>query len=234
MNIYFLVEGKRTEMKVYPQWLEILVPNLKRINNFRDASENNYYIFSGNGFPALLDDHLLHCIEDINDVGNYDYFVICLDADEQSVEDSKQEILNFIKEKNIILNPKTNFEIIVQNRCFETWFLGNPKIYKTNPNSNFLLECVSFYNVKTHDPELMQKPKNHRYSVADFHFNYLKGLLEEKNIAYSKNFPRDVAKEHYLNELIKRNKKTGHIKSFRTFIDFCYQIGKQATFRKLP
>lgn len=28
MNIYFLVEGKRTEMKVYPKWLSILIPNL--------------------------------------------------------------------------------------------------------------------------------------------------------------------------------------------------------------
>ena len=66
MNIYFLVEGKRTEMKVYPKWLSHLVPNLKRVDAYQNVESNNYYIFSGNGFPSLLDNHLRNCIEDIN------------------------------------------------------------------------------------------------------------------------------------------------------------------------
>jgi hypothetical protein len=53
MNIYFLVEGKKTEIKVYPKWLNILMPDLKRVNNFDATVENNYYIFGGNGFPSL-------------------------------------------------------------------------------------------------------------------------------------------------------------------------------------
>ncbi len=31
MNIYFLVEGKRTERKVYPAWLSYILPELKQV-----------------------------------------------------------------------------------------------------------------------------------------------------------------------------------------------------------
>jgi hypothetical protein len=120
MNIYFLVEGKRTEMKVYPKWLSYLVPKLKRVNAFQNVESNNYYIFSGNGFPSLLDNHLRNCIEDINSIKKYDYFVICLDADEQNIQQCKQEILDFMISEKLALNPNVQFEIIVQNKCLET------------------------------------------------------------------------------------------------------------------
>ena len=38
-----------------------------------------------------------------------------------------------------------------QNKCFETWFLGNPKIFKNNPASNFLVDCIKHYNVKNEE-----------------------------------------------------------------------------------
>ena len=80
MNIYFLVEGKRTEMKVYPKWLSILIPELKRVQWHHEVVKNNYCIFTGDGFPSLLDNHLKNSIEDVNSSGNFDYFVICLDS----------------------------------------------------------------------------------------------------------------------------------------------------------
>ena len=92
MNIYFLVEGKRIEMKVYPKWLSYLVPELQRSTTFDTVAQNNYFIFSGNGFPSLLNNHLRNCVIDINNAGNYDYFVICLDADEQSIDACRQEV----------------------------------------------------------------------------------------------------------------------------------------------
>jgi len=112
MNIYFLVEGKRTEMKVYPKWLSYLIPELQRSTTFDSVTKNNYFIFSGNGFPSLLDNHLRNCVIDVNNAGNYDCFVICLDADEQSIEACKQEILDFMEKENIRLNAKTEFKII--------------------------------------------------------------------------------------------------------------------------
>lgn len=33
MNIYMIVEGAETETKVYPAWMSILAPNMKRIDD---------------------------------------------------------------------------------------------------------------------------------------------------------------------------------------------------------
>lgn len=224
MNIYFLVEGKRTEMKVYPKWLSYLVPELQKVQNFDAITTNNYYIFSGNGFPSLLDNHLRNCVIDINKIGSYDYFVICLDADEQNIENCKEEILDFMLQEKIVLNPKTQFEIIVQNRCLETWFLANPKIFKKNPSGEFLKECVAFYNVKKDDPELMGKLPDFEGSTSVFHSSYLQELLAERNVIYSKKNPQSVIEEYFLKQLIERNQKTNHITSFQNFIQFCEQI----------
>lgn len=227
MNVYFLVEGKRTEKKVYPKWLSLLVPDLTRVSSYDKVEINNYYIFSGNGFPSLLDNHLRHSIEDVNFVGKYDYFVICLDSDEQSIQECKDEIFAFLKKEKIDLNPNIKFEIIVQNKCLETWFLGNTNIFKKNPNDKFIANCTSFYNVKTKDPEKMNKLPDFNGSTSIFHFAYLRGLLAERNILYSKEIPRDVVNEYYLEQLIQRNKETGHIQSFKYFIDFCEEINRQ-------
>jgi hypothetical protein len=224
MNIYFLVEGKRTEMKVYPKWLAYLVPELQKVQTFDTVHQNNYFMFSGNGFPSLLHNHLRNCVLDINDTGKYDYFVICLDADEKSIEDCKQEVVEFMLQENIYLNPPTQFKIIVQNRCLETWFLANPKIFKKNPHSDFLRKCVEFYNVKQQDPELMDKPNDFESTISVFHSSYLQELLAERNIIYTKKSPQGVTEEYFLRELILRSQKTNHISSFQSFIEFCEQI----------
>ncbi len=230
MNIYFLVEGKRTEMKVYPKWLSYLVPELQRSKTFDAVVKNNYFIFSGNGFPSLLDNHLRNCVIDINNAGNYDYFVMCLDADAQSIAACKQEILDFMEKENIILNDKTQLKIIVQNRCLETWFLANANIFKKNPSSVFLRDCVDFYNVKEKDPELMEKLPDFESSTSIFHYEYFKKLLLEKaKVHYSKNNPKEVVEEYFLKQLIKRNQKTKHIQSFQQFIQFCEQIRTKIT-----
>lgn len=224
MNIYFLVEGLRTEMKVYPKWLSYLVPQLSRVQWHHEVIANNYFIFSGNGFPSLLDVHLRKSVEDINDAANFDYFVIYLDADEQSILQRKQEVLDFMSNENIVLNSNVQFEIIVQNRCIETWFLGNPKIFKKNTDNEFLREYISFYDVKSNDPELMEKIPDFVGSTSIFHSSYLQQLLLERKIRYSKNNPQGVIEPYFLEELIKRNQKTGHIQSFQNFLDFCEKL----------
>jgi hypothetical protein len=227
MNVYFLVEGKRTEMKVYPKWLDILIPQLKRVQWHHEVIINNYYIFTGDGFPSLLDNHLRNSVEDINSSGNFDYLVICLDSDDETISERKKQVLDFIEEEKIELNPTTELVIIVQNKCFETWFLGNTKIFKNNPDSSFLLDCTKHYNVKIEDPELMEKPVDFEQTTAIFHSTYLQEIFTERKIRYSKKNPQEVTEEYFLKELIKRNEKTDHIKSFRNFIDFCIKIKQE-------
>jgi hypothetical protein len=221
MNVYFLVEGRRTEKKVYPQWLSVLVPELTKVNDANSISENNYYLFSGEGFPFILH-HLKNAVEEVNTIGGYDYLVVCLDAEETSCKERKTEIRNFLsKERATLLHAE--LVIIVQKPCMETWFLGNRTLFKRNPKSDTLQRYIDFYDVRTDDPEWM--PSYYKDSTkAQFHTKYLREIFKERRIEYSKRNPGEVGKLHFLQELIKRNEETNHISSFKSFIDFCCLI----------
>lgn len=224
MNLYFLVEGKQTEKKIYPKWLSILLPEITKVGFFDDVESYNYKLFSGDGFPHLLHNHLKASIEDVNDSGSYDYFVICLDSDDFSVSERVLEITDFMEEQNLVLENSTQLKIIVQQKCIESWLLGNRKIFKQNPQNEDLLDSIKFFDVSTNDPEIMEKPDNFVGTTADFHFSYLRNMLKVRNISYTKRYPRDVIEKHYLEELIQRTNESNHLKTFRYFIDFCSEL----------
>lgn len=123
MNIYFLVEGQSSEPDVYPVWLSYLVPELKRVDNFDEAEQNNYYLFSSYGIPYIEKD-IINAVEDINALQKYHYLVICVDADAATVSQRKAKVFKLLEESKVNL-VGTSLKIIVQNRCIETWFLGN-------------------------------------------------------------------------------------------------------------
>jgi hypothetical protein len=226
MNIYFLVEGKRTERKVYPAWLAYLLPELQRVQSYDEVNKNNYYLFSGEGYPSIIYDHIPNAIEDIRSIGKYNYFVVCLDAEESSVNDIREEVDSFLQSEKIEMG-NTQMILIVQNRCIETWFLGNKKIYSRNPQNQPLLNYTRYYNVETDCPEKMGKYQNFN-THAQFHEAYLKALFEEKRISYSKRNPGAVLQEYYLQELRKRTEtQSEHLPSFQYFIEFCKMIKSQ-------
>lgn len=226
MNIYFLVEGKTTERKVYPAWLAYLLPELHRVQSYDEVDKNNYCLFSGEGNPSIIYQHLPNAIEDIRSIGKYNYFVICLDAEESSVNDVREEVDSFLQYEKIEMG-NTQMIMIVQNRCIETWFLGNKKIYTRNPQSDSLLYYTRYYNVETDCPEKMGKYQNFN-THAQFHEAYLKALFEEKRISYSKKNPGAVLQEYYLQELRKRiEAQPEHLPSFQYFIEFCKMIKSQ-------
>ncbi len=221
MNLYFLVEGRRTEMKIYPKWLASLLPNYSRIQNAYDVTQDNYYMISGFGFPSLFD-YIEPSIQEINDTKAYDYFIICLDADEMTVGERNAELVEFFEFKKLDFGhciPK----IIIQNRCIETWLLGNQKVFSRQPEGGTFKHFVEFYDVSKNDPEMMgtfEKYATH----AVFHEAYLKEMLIEKKIRYSKINPGATAEEPYLNELKRRIQNTDHLKSFDYFINFIQSI----------
>ncbi len=223
MNIYFLVEGK-TEAIVYPDWLAHLLPDFSRVKDAFDVRENNYFLFNGGGFPSLLHNHLRNTVEDINKINKFDYLVICLDADDFSVEEREGEVLQFIENQSITLNNFTNLVIIVQNKCIKTWFLGNAKIFKQNPENEDLRNYIAFFDVSKQDPEQMYKPENYTATIAHFHEVYLKAMFQEHGLSYSKTNQREIQKKYYLDELILRNENTKHISTFGAFIDFCKRV----------
>lgn len=116
MNIYFLVEGRHTEKKIYPEWLKYLIPELIKVDYYDQVKDNNYYLISGKGYPSILGDHLVNAVDKIQETNNYDYLVICVDADEETVEERINYIDNYIQDKSFNLG-KTKVVIIIQNRC---------------------------------------------------------------------------------------------------------------------
>ena len=223
MNIYFLVEGKRTERRLYPAWLSVLLPELKKVDYAQEVEDRNYYLISGEGYPRLKDRQLKKSFEEINEIGRFDYFVICFDADEFTVQERIDEINNYISEKNLQLSNNTKLILIIQNRCIETWLLGNRRIYSINPQNPKLKEYTKYYNVSKNDPELMDNDDWELHS--QFHYDYLVRLLREKRISYTKKFPRDTANKSYLNQLKSRiDDEPAHLQSFQTFIEFCDKV----------
>lgn len=226
MNLYIIVEGRRTEKKVYPAWLTHLIPELTPVNWAYQVENNNYYLFNGNGFPALLHNHLKNSIEEVNELKKFNYLILILDVDESTFDGRINEVNEFLKANKIQLNFNTELVIIPQNRCIETWFLGNQKVFKQNPQNSDLTQYVQFYDVKVNDPEKMGVFSSFN-THAQFHSEYCTEFLRERNIRYSKNRPNGVVDKNYLRNLINRNEETGHIDSFKNFIDFCNKVKEE-------
>jgi hypothetical protein len=223
MNLYFIVEGE-TERKVYPSWLSYLLPELQRVKNPSQAHTNNYYLISGGGYPSLYDE-VEAAVENINISQKYNYLIICTDAEENSVEYMQREIREYFIENELNLE-NTQLKIVVQNRCIETWFLGNSKIYSRQPQSQRLLDYNRYYDVSKECPELMGKYESDVH--AHFHEAYLKELFAARNMQYSKTKPRDVQEEYYLQELQSRSQRqANHLPTFQNFIEFCTLIRSQ-------
>ncbi len=145
MNLYFLVEGTQSERKVYPAWLAYLLPELQRVDNCDDVKEKNYYLISGEGYPSLYN-YIppAPSIAEINSNGKYSYFVVCLDAEENTVAELTTEIEDFLSQQKLKLN-NAELVLIFQNRCLESWLLGNRKILQHIPEDILKTTFIRLY-----------------------------------------------------------------------------------------
>lgn len=222
MNLYIIVEGNRTELNVYPSWITLLAPQLKRIDDAWDVYENNYYIFSGGGIPSIYD-HIIHSIEDINSISAtqrnaYDYLVVCIDTEGTSREDIENHIEQDMRNKRIFLQ-NTKLFVCEQRVCMETWFLGNRRIFKQNPQSQFYRQCIKYFDISKNDPELMES-NDPELTDAQFHYKYLREMFKERHMNYTKNCTTEVENNTFLNELICRFQDTGHLATFGRWFQF--------------
>lgn len=228
MNIYIIVEGDKTETKVYPAWLQILVPSLKKVDRKEDLGDGNYYLFSGHGIPSIYD-YICDAIEDINALNSsgevtVDYLMVCMDTEDVSREVILQEIKEVLDDRKITLNPPCKLKVFEHKVSMESWFLGNIKLLSPNTQSSTLRTYRNYYDVRNNDPEMMDNIDSDRFhSKAQFHCSYLKEIFKENNMKYTKNNPGEVCQAHYLNRLIDRYKTTGHIASFGRWYEFVVQ-----------
>lgn len=223
MNAYIIVEGSETETSVYPAWLSILAPHMQRIEDATMVDANNYYLFSANGIPSIFK-HTANAVVDINVInstakGKYDFLIVCLDTEEESRDYIEKRIQEEIDALGVQLRD-AEMLIFEQKVCMETWFLGNQKIFKANPQGEELAKYIRSYNVKKNDPEEMGTIDEDRFTKAQFHFRYLKRMLEERNTTYNKNHTEVVCSKDYLEALIKRYLETGHLSTFGSWYEF--------------
>ena len=218
MNLYFFVEGRRTERKVYRAWIQHVFPELKESDRIEDVKKNNFFIISGGGYPAYKD-RIPNSITDIQTHGNIDYFFVCIDAEEDDPDEKLNEIENIITEQAQI----PQHAVIVANCCIETWFLGNTAMMKKTPENVKLREFRQFYDVSVQDPENMGCPSDYVFK-AHFHEDYLKEMFREKRLSYSKEHPGAVLDKSYFSALANRYKQTGHIRSFGKLCDIFHSL----------
>jgi hypothetical protein len=220
MNILLHVEGL-TERKNYTKWLRQLLPNLTKVNLPNMVTHNNYCIIKSDGYNALLDD-LSQTINEANHLGTFDFFLIITDTDNYSIEERESEIRNHLVKNNLKMNDSTDFIIILQRCCHETWFLGNQLIFTENPISLTLKNWIEHFNVSINDPEQMPVPTDLNKSIGAFHKMYYGEMRDE----YFKNKDtNDISTEsNHLINIIERFEQTGHIQTFGKFLNFCKKI----------
>jgi len=228
MNLYFLVEGRRTEQKIYRHWLTYLLPDLIEVDGFSEVEQNNYFLRGARHKSPSFQKRLKASILEVNQSA-YDYLIICIDAEERTVEETRQGIIQILVELEISgvkLKDNVYFEIVVQNKCIETWFLGNRRMISHDPQDHDLVEYIRYFDVAIDDPELMTRPAhdNRFRTAAQFHLDYLKKIFVEMNLSYSKTRPRHVIEAYYLAQLQNRIQETDHLNSFRYLCNLCERI----------
>lgn len=240
MNLLFLVEGGKTEPKVYKAWLQHLFPSLTFVVRPEDMTMNTYRIIAGNGYPSMVDrqnnnsevSRLEACLIDIEKFGNVNHFFICIDSEEHSYTARFHELkskLDDLKSGYNIDSSKTEIHIIIQHCCFETWALGNAEIPNEYPllrSSTILSDFQAYYDVLVNDPEEMSCcPTGRTFSTkARFHKRYIKEYLKQFGLSYSEGNPKVVADKKYLDALKKRCESMNHLSSLKLLLDIWGRI----------
>ena len=212
MNIYVVVEGK-SEKPVYRKWIQFLNSNLTYVNDIFEIRNNNFSIISGSGYPQYFK-VIKNAIADVNNVGNIDRLIIAIDSEDMTCNEKYNEVYNQIKDENCI----AQLYIIVQYFCLETWALGNKQVGPRNPHNSKLLVYKKTFNVLDKDPELLPSYPPEELNRSHFALKYLKLMLKEKHLTYTKTRPTALLHPTYFKEVKKRLETTGHILSFNVFL----------------
>ncbi len=221
MNLYLLVEGRRTERQVYRSWLTHVFPKLREVRRIEDVTDNHFLIVSGYGYPSYMR-RITAGARDIEAHGAIDLFLICIDAEENTLEEKLAEVEDVVPSA-----CRAIARVIVHDCCIESWFLGHRKVVRRQPERPELRRMLDFYDVVEDDPEAM--PCMAGYSTrARFHEAYLREVFRERGLAYSKDLPRSVQDRPYLEELVRRRMQTGHLASFGRLLEVWQEMGAEA------
>lgn len=235
MKLYILVEDGKSGHKIIDHWIPLLLPTLTRAKSMAELQNNQYVIFSGMGYPRLLgtdpaspEKNILgQTIDTINRYQEIDHLLIFLDGDDDGVSIRQQRVTQKIENyPHPLCCP---FVIFVQNKCLETWLLGNQSFFPNEPHLNFL-PFLTHYNVYTDDPELMEKDPDVPLASTSalYHERYLKAMMQNLGYHYSKSRPAPIMyTQLFLDGLKERVTQTPHLQSLNHFFMFIDQLKEE-------
>ena len=232
MKLYILVEDGKSGHKIIDHWIPLLLPTLTRAKSIAEIQNNQYVLYSGMGYPRLLgtdrsspEKNILgQTIDTINLYQTIDYLLIFLDGDDDGVNLRHQIVQQKIESYHRPLSCP--YVIFVQNKCLETWLLGNRDLFPTTPLPNFL-PFLAHYNVSIDDPEQMEKDPNFAFASTSalYHERYLRAMMQNLGYRYSKSRPCPIMyTESFINGLKKRIAETQHLQSLNNFFIFMDQL----------
>jgi hypothetical protein len=221
VNVYVLVEGRRTEKALYRAWLTSVMPQLRVVDRPEDLAGNSLFILSGNGYPSYKN-HIIRSLEDVTRHGNIAALLICVDSEEMSRSEKLGELTGILAKGP----PFSGTKLVVHDCCIETWLLGNRKIVCRAPNDELLRMHLKHFDVITGDPESMP-PMNGFRVRAHQHLEYLRAVFRERSLVYTKANPGAACDLSYFEELARRCSSTGHMTSFAAFLDVLHEIGAE-------
>jgi hypothetical protein len=218
VSLYVVVEGRKTEPKIYGAWLPLLIPGLARVARIEDAGDHHLHIVAGRGYPAYLDP-IRAAVEDLRLPGSrFTHLLVCADAEELTLEERHAQIERVIVDAGCPV-PHT---VIVADCCMETWLLGNRRLVRRNPQSHELRAYLEHYDVISEDPEAIPAHPAHR-TRAQLCVHYLRAVFRERKLSHSKRDPGDAIKESYLDALKARASPPpdgpGHLTSFARLLE---------------
>lgn len=212
MNIALMTEGKG-EKSIYKAWVPCVNPNVTYVPNIRQMSHDNFSITSAFGYPGYFD-LIDQTITDVNDQGNIDRLVICVDSEDMSLADKRREVQAYVAGKPCA----AQIVVVVQHFCVETWALGNRRACRVIPKTPALATFRGVFDVRAQDPELL--PAYASSNRAQFACAYLQAMLQDWNPhnVYVKGNPKPLCRPDYYYQVRQRLSDTNHIPSFDQFL----------------
>lgn len=216
MNIYVVVEGRRSEWHVYRQWIRHLNPGLTYVDNLPAVQHNHFSIISGGGYPHY-EDVIHNAIQDVNDHGSIDLLAISVDSEELTYQEKLTEVGSWVSQR-VCAAPVS---VIVQHFCLETWALGNRRVTAGSAQNQELRAFKAMFDVTAADPELLPGCPERGLNRAQVAYRYLRLCIQERTHGrrhYSKKRPYFLCQPTYLDRIHQRYDTTAHIRSFGAFL----------------
>jgi hypothetical protein len=231
MKFYLLLEGRRTEKILYKSWLGHCFPQFTRVEQPQDLTANTFFLAASKGYPFYLQ-QIPAVLEDCAR-NSADHLFICVDAEERSYEEKRQELTQHLQEaaeglRQQGLEYRGATHLIVANCCIESWLLGNRELTTRESSSQKLSDYRRFYDVSKEDPERMESPSGFS-TRARFHLEYLREIFRHCGKAYTKTSPGMAREADYLAALRNRCQDGScnppHLASFRHLWDIWQGLG---------